>query len=217
MPKIAKCKSINRANKWEQWYTKQDSKRLVFFFFCNLIYYQIIISSSSYLSFSYLVCWHQRRPNTWRSLIYIHLKTPITIYPKNIEISLIDQKQPPPKHMFKLMNNNTTLNLNIASYFINILDSSNVLTWYTTGGPITKTINHIGITKNHLRTVERTSHMVNMCKDMEQQYIVKNITKHFGQPYLLKNLDELNILADATETHLGLHCTAHMINCRRPH
>ena len=52
---------------------------------------------------------------------------------------------------------------------------------------------------------------------MEQQYTGKNITKNSGQPYLLKNPDELNILANAVEKHLGLRYTTHMINCHRHH
>ena len=75
--------------------------------------------------------------------------------------------------MLKLVNNNTTLNLNTASYFINILASSYESTWKTTSGTTTKTINHLVPTKHHHRTVEITWHMVNMCKDMEQQYTGK--------------------------------------------
>ena len=86
--------------------------------------------------------------------------------------------------MFKLLNNNTTLNLNIASYFLNILASPDESTWNTIGGPITKTINNPGLTKHHQKTVERMWHMFNRCKDMDKQYKGKNITKHFGQPYL---------------------------------
>ena len=71
------------------------------------------------------------------------------------------------------MNNNTTLNLNITCYFLNIFDSPDLLTWYTTGRPITKTINHFDLTKHQQRTVEITWPMVNRCKDVELQYTVK--------------------------------------------
>ena len=54
--------------------------------------------------------------------------------------------------MFKLVNNNTTLNLNIVSYFINILAYPDESTWNTTGGTITKIANHIGLTKLCRRT-----------------------------------------------------------------
>ena len=36
------------------------------------------------------------------------------------------------------MNNNTNLNLNITSYFLNTVASPDLPTWFTTGGPITK-------------------------------------------------------------------------------
>ena len=60
------------------------------------------------------------------------------IYPKKIQVTLSEQKRAPPKHFSKLEKNNTNINLNIASYFINILASPSELTWFTTGGTITK-------------------------------------------------------------------------------
>ena len=74
---------------------------------------------------------------------------PIPIYPKNIQVTLSEENRLPPKYLSKLMNKNTTLNLNVASDFLNILTSSDVLTWFTTGEPITKRIKHLGLTKNH--------------------------------------------------------------------
>ena len=47
-----------------------------------------------------------------------------------------------------------------ASYFINILASSDESTRNTICGPITKPTNHLGLTKHHRRKVERTWHMV---------------------------------------------------------
>ena len=63
----------------------------------------------------------------------------IPIYPTNIQFSLSAQNLPPSKYLSKLVNNNTILNLNmnITYYFLNILASPDVSTWYTTGGPIT--------------------------------------------------------------------------------
>ena len=58
--------------------------------------------------------------------------------------------------MFKLVNNNTTLNLNTASYFIDILAPPDESTWNTTGGPITNTINNLGLTKHRRNIAERT-------------------------------------------------------------
>ena len=113
------------------------------------------------------------------------------------------------------MNKNKILNLNIASYFINILASPYVSTCYTTGGPINKTIKHLGLTRHHWKTAERTWHMVNKCKEMEQEYTGNNFTRHLNPPYLLSNLDELNIIANPMENRLGLRYTTLLINCHR--
>ena len=78
---------------------------------------------------------------------------PIPIYTQNIQVKISEQNQPQPKHVSKLVNNNTILNLNIAYYFLNILASPDVLTCFTTVGPISKTIRHLGLTKNHQKTV----------------------------------------------------------------
>ena len=85
------------------------------------------------------------------------------IYPPK-KIPLLEEKSSTPQHLSKLLNKNTILNLNIASYFLNILASPYVLTWSTTGGPIKKTIKHLGLTRHNRKTVERTWHMVNRCK-----------------------------------------------------
>ena len=79
------------------------------------------------------------------------------------------KKKTSPQHFSKLVNRNTVLNLNIASYFLNVLASPDVLTWSNTGGPINKTIKHLGLTRHHRKTVERTWHMVNKCKEMDQE------------------------------------------------
>ena len=73
------------------------------------------------------------------------------------------------------MNKNTFLNLNIASYFLNILASPDVSTCFTIGGPIKKTIKQLGLTKNHPKTVEITWHMVNRCKEMDQEHTGKTV------------------------------------------
>ena len=59
------------------------------------------------------------------------------------------------------------------------------------------------------------SHMVNKCKEMDQEYTGNNCTRHLNPPYFLSNLDELNILEDSTENRLGLRYTTHIINCHR--
>ena len=89
------------------------------------------------------------------------------IYPKK-KLPLLDEKSPTPQHLSKLVNKNKILNLNIDSYFLNILASPDVLTWSTTGGTINKTIKHIGLTRHHRKTVYRTWHMVNKWNKREE-------------------------------------------------
>ena len=81
---------------------------------------------------------------------------------------MLEEKSPTPQHLSKLVNNNKILNLNIASYDLNVLASLYESTWSTTGGPINKTIEHLGRTRHHQHKVERTWHMVNKCKEMNQ-------------------------------------------------
>ena len=126
-------------------------------------------------------------------------------------------KRPSPQYLSKLVNKNTILNLNTASYFLNILASPDVLTWSTTGGPINKTIKHLGLARHHRNIVEITWHMVNKYKEVKQDYTGNNCTRHLDPPYLLSNLYELNILADLIENRLGLHYTTLIINFHSHH
>ena len=140
----------------------------------------------------------------------------IPIHIKNIQVTLSEQNGPPQKHLSKIVNNNTTLNMNITSYFLNILAFPYVSACFVTCGLITKTIKKPGLTKHHQKTVKRTLHMVNRCKEMEIQYTGKYY-KSLWSTLPLKNLDEINILADAMENHLGLRYTTHLINCHLNH
>ena len=107
---------------------------------------------------------------------------PTPIYPKK-KLPLLEEKIPSLQHFSKLVNKNIIINLNIASYFLNILASPDESTWSTTDGPINKTIKHLGITRHHRKTVERTWHMVNKCKEMEQQHTGNNnVTRHLNPP-----------------------------------
>ena len=90
-----------------------------------------------------------------------------------------------------------------------------MLTWFITGGPITKTIKYLGLTKHYILTLERMWQVVNSCEYMGVQYTVENITKHVGRPYVFKNMDEINILTNAMENCLGLCYTTHLINFHR--
>ena len=53
------------------------------------------------------------------------------------------------------MENKQKLNINIASYFLETLASSNEQTWHDTGDTITQTINNFSLNPNHRRFVEK--------------------------------------------------------------
>ena len=187
----------------------------------SLLYYVIFLIISFYFLFFVLfICFriivlyatenpmledHSNKPTK---------NVPTLIYPKKYKFHC-QKKKMTPQHLSKLVNKNTILNLSIASCFLNILASPNVSTWSTTGGPINKTIKHLGLTRHHRKTIERTWHVVNQCKEMEQEYTGNNFTRHFNPHYLLSNSDELNILTDSMGNILGLRYTTHLINCHR--
>ena len=99
---------------------------------------------------------------------------------------------------------------------INVSASPDESTWSTKGGPINKTIEHLGLTRHHQNTVERTWHMVNKCKQMKQEYTVNNnLTRHLNPSYLVSNMNELNLLANSTENRLGITYTTKLINFHR--
>ena len=130
-----------------------------------LLNYKLLLSVlhdivSVFISFVFTLQRTQRWNTTWIN--------PLTMYrlqyiPKK-KLPLSEEKSPSPQHLSKLVNNNTILNLNIASYFLNVLASPDESTWSTTGGLINNTIEHLGLTRHHWKTVERTWHVVNKCK-----------------------------------------------------
>ena len=115
-----------------------------------------------------------------------------------------------------LVNNNKILNLNIASYFLNVSASPDESTCSTKGGPINKTIENLGLTRHHQNTIERTWHMVNKCEEMKQEYTGNNnLTMHFNPSYLVSNVDEINLLANSMENRLDITYTTKILNCHR--
>ena len=116
-----------------------------------------------FISFHILFLYATENPTLVDHLNKSYTNQPSSIYTKK-KLPLLEEKSPSPQHFSKLLNKNTILNLNIASYFLNIIASPDVSTWSTTGGPIHKKIKHLGLTRHHRKTVERTWHMVNKCK-----------------------------------------------------
>ena len=127
-----------------------------------LLYYVIFLNISfSFLFFVLFICFHiiflydTDNPTLEDHSNKSTNNVPTPIYPQKIQVPL-SEKKPSPQHLSKLVNKNTLLNLNIASYCLNILASPDVSTWSTTGGPITIKIKHLGLTRYHRNTVTPT-------------------------------------------------------------
>ena len=137
----------------------------------SLLYYVIFLNISfSFLFFVLFISFHiiflyaTENPTLEDHSNKPTNNVPTPIYPQKYKYHFHKKKRPSPQHLSKLVNKNTLLNLNIASYFLNILASPDVSTWPTTGVPINKTIKNLGLTIHHRKKVERMWHMVNKCK-----------------------------------------------------
>ena len=105
-----------------------------------------------------------------------------------------------------------SLNLNIASCFINTLASPHANTWYHRGGPITQTIDNFGLNLDHWRSVEHTWKTVIGFIDQGLKYIEINVTKNHVRPYLLSSYYEINLLEYSIQNLLGLCYIIILIN-----
>ena len=115
------------------------------------------------------------------------------------------------------MKKNTLVNLNIASYFLNILVSLDVSKWFTTGIPINKTIKYIGLTRHHQKTVEVNFVMwligVKKCSKSTQEIIVQGIWVNHNFYQIRMN----EIFLQMQWKKRGLRYTTHLINCHCHH
>ena len=141
MPKKTISKSINMTNKCEDWYIKTDSKLLIFWIFINtllldLFNYQFIITIILWKPFLYFWTCQKRNTifNIWTSNICISKSGNIRTYniclrkagtttnsSQKTQAYFPEQSQPPPILSSKYINNNISLDLNIASYYLNHL------------------------------------------------------------------------------------------------
>ena len=108
-----------------------------------------------------------------------------------------------------------SLNLNIASYFINTLASSLANTWQHRGGTITHKIDHFFRDPNHRRSVEHIWKTLISCIELGVKYTGRNVTKNHGRPYLLYSSYEINLIANSRQNCLGLRYTTLLINFHR--
>ena len=105
-----------------------------------------------------------------------------------------------------------SLNLNIASYFINTLVSPHANTWHHRGGPITQTIDNFFLNPNHWRSVEHTWKTLISCIEQGVKCAGRNVTKNHGRPYLLYSSYEINLLDNSMQNGLGLFYKTLLIN-----
>ena len=108
-----------------------------------------------------------------------------------------------------------SLNLNIASYFINTIASPHANTWHHICGPITQTIDLFCLNPNHRRSVEHTWKNIDQFYRAGVKYTGRNVTKKYGRTYLLSSSYEINLLANSMQNRLGLRYTNLPINCNR--
>ena len=110
-----------------------------------LLYYFIFLNISfSFLFFILFMCFHiiflytTENPMLENHSNKSTNNVPTPMYLQKIQVPLSEEKRPSPQHLSKLVNKNTLLNLNITSYFPNILASPDVSTWSTICGFIKK-------------------------------------------------------------------------------
>ena len=135
MPIESKIRSINVSKKWKTCYNRSESKTPIVLSYCNIFF---ILSAYTFVNYLMLFMktqgWTHRYFN--RPLISRTSKRPpidsttsrrtISYWPK---ISLLFGKK-------------KSININIASYFLETLASPHENTWYHRGDPSTQIINH---------------------------------------------------------------------------
>ena len=108
-----------------------------------------------------------------------------------------------------------SLNINIASYFLETLASPNEKTWNDRGGTITQTINPFSLNTNHRRSVEHTWKTMISSLEKGLKYTGNNVKEKHGRPYLLSSSSEIIIVANSMGKRLSLLYTTLLINFRR--
>ena len=108
-----------------------------------------------------------------------------------------------------------SLNIIIASYFIETLAFPHENPWHHRRGPITQTIDNFSLNPNHWRSVKHTRKTLISCIEKGVKYTGGNVTKKHGRPYLLSSSSEINLLANSMQNRLGLRNTTLVINFHR--
>ena len=74
-----------------------------------------------------------------------------------------------------------SLNINIASYFIDTFEYPHANTWHHRGGPTTQIIDHSCLDPNHQQSVKHTQKTLISCIKQVFKYTVRNVTKKHGR------------------------------------
>ena len=142
MPLKGKIRSINVSKQCKKLSINSKSKTSIVLSYRELLFHII-----SLFILSIILCY------SGKSLIDHDLPGPpkdhLLLAPCPVEPHLTDRR-----YHFSL--GKKTININIASFFLETLAFPNEKTWHETGGPIKQTINHFSINHKHRRLVENT-------------------------------------------------------------
>ena len=150
MPKKAKIRSINVSKKWKTWYIKSESKTSIVLIYCGICFHIIILSLCQ---LSYVFLGKCRVETKFIKYISGNLTDNFLSGPPEDHLLLASHTaEPHPTDQISL-DLKKSLNLNIASYFINTLAYPNANTWHHRGGPNKHKIDRFGINPNHRQSV----------------------------------------------------------------
>ena len=147
MPTKFKIRSINVSKKWKTWYIKSKSKTSIVLCYCEFVFHII-----SLFVLSIILCYLGKlKVETTGTLTY-HFFPGL---PKDHTLLASHPSEPHPTDRSSLfsLENQKSLNINIASYFIETLASPHEDTWHHRGGKIKQKIDHFSLNPNHWRSV----------------------------------------------------------------
>ena len=108
-----------------------------------------------------------------------------------------------------------SLNIKIASYFIETLSSSHSNNLHHRGRLITQTIDHFYPNHNYRRSVEYTWKTLINFIEQWVKYTGVNVTKNHVIPYLLSSSSEINLLDNSMQNRIGPCYTTLLVDFHR--
>ena len=107
------------------------------------------------------------------------------------------------------------MNLDIAYYFVNNLETPHNSTWQHIGGPFTHTIYNLVLNPNYQWSAENTRKIMFSFIKQVDKYTGRNETGKDGRLHLLYSSSEINLHANSIYNHLDLCYTTLLIDFRR--